>query len=226
MIFRQLFDNQTSTYTYLIASDYGKESIIIDPVDSKIDSYIQLLSELSLKLVYSIDTHVHADHVTGSGLLMQQTNCKIIMGKQSKAENISLKANENEPIKIDNLTIQPIYTPGHTDDSYCFLLNNMVFTGDTLLIRGTGRTDFQNGNPFSQYDSIFNKLLTLPDQTLVYPGHDYNGNTVSTIFEERLFNPRLQIKSKDEYAELMSNINLPKPKNIDIAVPKNLNCGM
>lgn len=226
MIFKQLFDLDTSTYTYLIATGYNQEALIIDPVKTQMPLYMQLINELGVKLVYAIDTHVHADHITAIGALHQQTNCAMVMGEQSKAECVTLKVKENELIHFGNMVLKPIYTPGHTDDSYSFLLDDKIFTGDTLLIRSTGRTDFQNGDAYAQYDSLFNKLLKLSDETIVYPAHDYHGQTSSTIWEEKHFNPRLQVKSAKEYANLMAKLNLPKPKYIDIAVPANLKCGM
>ncbi len=226
MIFRQLFDAETFTYTYLIASGLGREGILIDPVKEKLSEYTILIKELDLKLVASIDTHVHADHVTALGDLRLATKCKSIMGEQSKAECVSIKIKEGETVDFDGLKLQAIYTPGHTDDSYSFLLNGRVFTGDTLLIRGTGRTDFQNGDAVAQYDSIKNKLFKLPDDTLVYPAHDYNGRTASSIYEEKRFNPRLQVSSEQEYVTLMENLDLPNPKYMDVAIPANLGCGL
>jgi glyoxylase-like metal-dependent hydrolase (beta-lactamase superfamily II)/rhodanese-related sulfurtransferase len=226
MIFRQLFDSVSSTYTYLIASRRGGEALIIDSVLEKVDRYIQLLDELDLKLVKAIDTHVHADHVTGLGALRDRTRCITAMGEQSGVDVVSQRISGGDRIGIEGIGLEAIYTPGHTDDSYCFLMGDRVFTGDTLFIRGTGRTDFQHGDPHAQYDSIFNKLLKLPDETLVYPGHDYKGDTVSTIGEERAYNPRLQVASAAEYAEIMDNLNLPNPKLMDVAVPKNLKIGL
>jgi glyoxylase-like metal-dependent hydrolase (beta-lactamase superfamily II) len=226
MIFRQLFDYETYTYTYLIASDIGREGVLIDPVKGNTEQYLKLIDELNLKLVYAIDTHVHADHITALGELGKQTGCETVLGQETKAEFVSLYAKEGTPIKFGDLTIEPIYTPGHTDDSYCYLMDDRIFTGDTLLIRGTGRTDFQNGSASDQYDSIFKKILTLPDNTLVFPGHDYNGMTMSTIAEEKSFNPRLQVENKAAYIELMDNLNLANPKFMDIAVPANLKLGL
>lgn len=226
MIFRQLFDHTSSTFTYLIASRKGREAIIIDPVKEHLDHYLKLIHELEIKLAYTLDTHVHADHITASGSLRRETGCSYLMGEKTKAQCVSLKLKDSEKINVDGLIFKAIYTPGHTDDSYCYLLNQTVFTGDTLLIRSTGRTDFQNGDSFSQYDSIFNKLLKLPDDTIVYPCHDYHGNTSSSIWEERMHNPRLQVKSAQEYHELMKNLELPLPKYIDIALPANLMCGI
>ena len=222
MIFKQLFDNKSSTYTYLVASDKGREALIIDPVLDNIDTYINLLNDLNLKLVKVIDTHIHADHITALNELNKRTNCTRIMGEKSKSEVIDLKIKEDEIIKIDNINLKALYTPGHTDCSYSFLMNDRVFTGDTLLINGTGRTDFQNGNPFQSYDSIFNKILKLPKETLVFPAHDYNGKKYSTIKNEKMYNPRLQVSSAKEYAEIMNNLNLADPKMMDIAVPANV----
>jgi sulfur dioxygenase len=226
MIFRQLFDSVSSTYTYLIASRSGGEALIIDPVLEKVDRYLQLVRELDLKLVKAVDTHLHADHITGLGALRDRTRCITVMGEQSHADVVSMRVSEGDRVQIEGVSLQALYTPGHTDDSYSFLMGDRVFTGDTLLIRGTGRTDFQNGNPRAQYDSIFNKLLKLPDDTLIYPAHDYKGDTVSTIGEEKRFNPRLNVKSVDEYVDLMNNLKLPNPKMMDIAVPANMQVGL
>ncbi len=225
MIFRQLFDQDTWTYSYLIASAPGREALIIDPVLEQTDAYLQLVRDLDLKLVFAVDTHVHADHVTALGALRDQASCVTIMGEQSRAECVSRKVSEGERIKLDGVSLDVLYTPGHTDDSYSFVMSDRVFTGDALLIRGTGRTDFQNGDPYQSYDSIFGKLLNLPEDTYVYPAHDYKGWTVSTIGEERRHNPRLQVASADEYADIMNNLNLADPKFMDIAVPANLACG-
>ncbi|MBB4278945.1 MBL fold metallo-hydrolase [Rhizobium mongolense] len=226
MIFRQLFDSISGTYTYLIASRKGGEALIIDPVLEKVDRYLKLVEELDLKLVKAVDTHLHADHITGLGALRDRTHCVTVMGEQTLADVVSMRVTEGDRVAIEGLSLDVLYTPGHTDDSYSFLMNGRVFTGDTLLIRGTGRTDFQNGNPFQQYDSIFNKLLKLPDETLVYPAHDYKGDTVSTIGEEKRFNPRLKVRSADEYADLMNNLKLPNPKMMDVAVPANIHIGL
>jgi glyoxylase-like metal-dependent hydrolase (beta-lactamase superfamily II)/rhodanese-related sulfurtransferase len=226
MIFRQLFDQVSATYTYLLASRPGGEALIIDPVLEKVDRYIQLVNELDLKLVKAIDTHLHADHVTGIGALRDRTYCVTVMGEQSKADVVSMRVADGDKLRIEGLSLDVLYTPGHTDDSYCFRLGDRVFTGDTLLIRGTGRTDFQNGDPRAQYESIFNKLLRLPDETLVFPAHDYKGETVSTIAEERRFNPRLQVKSVEQYVEVMNGLNLPNPKMMDVAVPANMRVGL
>ena len=222
MIFKQLFDDKSSTYTYILASDKGREALIIDPVIEHTNKYLNVLNELDLKLVKVIDTHIHADHVTGLNELSKKTNCTKIMGEKSKSEVVDLHVKEDDRIKIDNIELKVIYTPGHTDCSYSYLMNDRVFTGDTLLINGTGRTDFQNGSSYDAYDSLFNKLLKLPEKTLVYPAHDYNGKKFSTIENEKNNNPRLQVKSKDEYAEIMRNLNLSNPKMMDIAVPANV----
>jgi glyoxylase-like metal-dependent hydrolase (beta-lactamase superfamily II) len=225
MIFKQVFDTKTSTYTYLIASAKGREAVIIDPVLENVDDYIGLLKEFDLKLVKVIDTHIHADHVTGASKLKQATNCTTIMGEHTPADTVEVKVKDDEIIDIDNLKIRSMYTPGHTSDSYSFLLDNFLFTGDTLLINGTGRTDFQNGSSKDAYNSLFNNLLKLPEETLVYPGHDYNGKCSSTIGNEKKFNPRLQVKNVDEYIDIMSKLNLAKPKLIDINVSRNIKLG-
>ena len=225
MIFRQVFDNKSSTYTYLIASAKGREAVIIDPVIENVESYIKLLQELDLKLVKVIDTHIHADHVTGASKLKLATNCSTLMGEHTPADAVEIKVKDDEIIKIDQIEIKAMYTPGHTSDSYSFLMDNCLFSGDTLLINGTGRTDFQNGSSKDAYNSIFNRLLKLPEDTILYPGHDYNGKESSTIGNEKKFNPRLQVKNVDEYVELMSNLNLAKPELIDINVSRNIKLG-
>lgn len=226
MIFRQLFDPVSSTYSYLLASRKGGEALIIDPVLERVDRYLQLIHEIDLKLVKAVDTHLHADHITGLGALRDKTHCITVMGEQTKADVVSMRLSDNDKLTIEGLSLDVIYTPGHTDDSYSFVLPDRVFTGDTLLIRGTGRTDFQNGDPRAQFESIFGRLLKLPDSTLVFPAHDYKGDTVSTIGEERAFNPRLQVTSADEYADLMNNLKLSNPKMMDVAVPANMKVGM
>jgi glyoxylase-like metal-dependent hydrolase (beta-lactamase superfamily II)/rhodanese-related sulfurtransferase len=226
MIFRQLFDQTSGTYSYLVASRRGGEALIIDPVLEKVDRYLQLLRELDLKLVKAVDTHVHADHITGLGALRDRTHCITVMGEQSGVDVVSMRVTEGDKVEIEGVALDVLYTPGHTDDSYSFLLPDRVFTGDTLLIRGTGRTDFQNGDPRAQFHSLFGKLLKLPDETLVFPAHDYKGDTVSTIGEEKAFNPRLQVRSIDQYVDLMNNLNLPNPKMMDVAVPANLRIGL
>jgi|TARA_B110000977_G_scaffold165078_1_gene212014 sulfur dioxygenase len=225
MLFRQLFDKTSSTYTYFIASAKGREALIIDPVLENVEQYIKLLKELDLKLVKVIDTHIHADHISGITELRNKTNCITIMGDKTPADVVTMHVTDEEKIKIDGLELQAIYTPGHTIESFSFLMNDRVFTGDALLIRGTGRTDFQNGNARDSYNSIFNKLLKLPDETLVYPAHDYKGEMVSSIIEEKNFNPRLQVSSPEEYIEIMNNLNLPNPSMMDVAISSNLNLG-
>jgi sulfur dioxygenase len=226
MIFRQLFDQTSGTYSYLLASRRGGEAMIIDPVLEKVDRYLQLVRELDLKLVKAVDTHLHADHITGLGALRDKTHCITVMGEQTKADVVSMRLADGDKLTIEGLALDVIYTPGHTDDSYSFIMPDRVFTGDTLLIRGTGRTDFQNGDAHQQYESIFGRLLKLPDATLVYPAHDYKGDTVSTIGEEKAFNPRLQVKSVEEYVELMNNLKLGSPKMMDVAVPANMKVGL
>ncbi len=225
MILKQLFDTKSSTYTYLISSGKGREALIIDPVIENVTDYISLLKELDLKLVKVIDTHIHADHVTGASKLKDITKCSTIMGAHTPAETVEIKVKDEEYINLDNLKIKAIYTPGHTSDSYSFLMNNYLFSGDTLLINGTGRTDFQNGNAKDAYNSIFNKLLKLPDETLLYPAHDYKGEKVSTIGKEKKQNPRLQVSNVDEYIEIMNNLNLKKPTELETNVARNINLG-
>jgi glyoxylase-like metal-dependent hydrolase (beta-lactamase superfamily II)/rhodanese-related sulfurtransferase len=226
MIFRQLFDSVSGTYSYLLASRAGGEAMILDPVLDKVDRYCQLLRELDLKLVKAVDTHLHADHVTGLGELRDRTHCVTIMGEQTRADVVAMRVADGDKVTIEGITLDVMYTPGHTDDSYSYLMGDRVFTGDTLLIRGTGRTDFQNGSARAQYDSIFNRLLKLPDEIMVFPAHDYKGDTVSTIGEERRYNPRLQVRSIDEYIELMNNLKLPNPKLMDVVMPANLRVGL
>ena len=225
MIFKQVFDKKTSTYTYLIASSIGREALIIDPVLDNINEYIILLNELDLKLVKVIDTHIHADHITGASKLKNQTSCTTIMGEQTPANAVDLKVKDEEIIKLDQIEIKALYTPGHTSDSFSFLMNDYLFSGDTLLINGTGRTDFQNGSAKDAYNSIFNKLLKLPEKTLLYPAHDYNGEKVSSIGKEKKFNPRLQVSSENEYVEIMNNLNLPEPKMMNVNVARNIKLG-
>ena len=226
MIFRQLFDQTSGTYSYLLASRMGGEALIIDPVLEKVDRYLQLVRELDLRLVKAVDTHLHADHITGLGALRDRTHCITVMGERTRADVVSIRLADGDKLRIEGLSLSVLYTPGHTDDSYSFLMDDRVFTGDTLLIRSTGRTDFQNGDARAQYESIFGRLLTLPEDTFVFPAHDYKGDTVSTIGEEKKYNPRLQVKSVEEYVELMSGLNLPNPKMMDVAVPANMRVGL
>ena len=226
MIFKQVFDQKSSTYTYIIASAEGREALIIDPVLENVEDYIKLLTELNLKLVKVIDTHIHADHVTGAGKLRDKTKCVTIMGEHTPTDAVEIKVKDEEIIKLDQLKIKALYTPGHTSDSFSFLMDNYLFSGDTLLINGTGRTDFQNGNSKDAYNSLFNRLLKLPDETLVYPAHDYKGEKVSTIGKEKKFNPRLQVNNVEEYIEIMNNLNLKKPAAIDFNVANNIKLGV
>ena len=226
MIFRQLYDLTSGTYTYLMASRRGGEALIVDPVLEKVDRYLQLMRELDLRLVKAVDTHLHADHITGLGALRDRTHCVTVMGEQSLVDVVSMRIADGYKLTIEGISLDVIYTPGHTDDSYCFLMGDRVLTGDTLLIRGTGRTDFQNGDSRAQYESLFGRLLRLPEETLVYPAHDYKGDTVSTIGEEKACNPRLQVRSAEAYAELMANLNLANPKMMDVAVPANMHQGL
>ena len=225
MIFEQLFDKKSSTYTYLIASNKGREALIIDPVIDNVSEYINLLNSLDLKLVKVIDTHIHADHVTGASKLKDLTKCSTIMGEHTPAEAVEIKVKDDEYINLDNLKIRAMHTPGHTSDSFSFLMNDYLFSGDTLLINGTGRTDFQNGNSRDAYNSLFNRILKLPDETLLYPAHDYKGETVSTIGKERKLNPRLQVSNVEEYIEIMNNLNLKKPAEIEFNVASNIRLG-
>lgn len=229
MIFRQFFDLVSSTYTYLLASGRGREALIIDPVKEQVDQYLTAIRQLDLKLVRAIDTHTHADHVTGLGDLREATGCVTVMGEYTQAECVSQHVREDEILDVDGLRMKALYTPGHTDESFSFVLNpdkpESVFTGDVLLIRGSGRTDFQNGDPAKSYDSIVNKLFRLPEDTVVYPAHDYKGWTASSIGEEKRYNPRLAGKSLEEYTAIMRSLDLPNPKLMDVAVPANLACG-
>ena len=225
MIFKQLFDTKSCTYTYLISSGNGREALIIDPVLENVNEYINILKELDLKLVKVIDTHIHADHVTGASKLKDITKCSTIMGDHTPADSVEIKVKDDEYINLDNLKVKAMYTPGHTSDSYSFLMDNYLFSGDTLLINGTGRTDFQNGNAKDAYNSIFNRLLKLPDETFLYPAHDYNGEKVSTIGKEKKQNPRLQVNSVDEYIEIMNNLDLKKPTELETNVARNINLG-
>jgi sulfur dioxygenase len=225
VIFRQLFDSASGTYSYLLASRRGGEALVIDPVLEKVDRYLKLMEELDLRLVKAVDTHLHADHITGLGALRDRTHCITVMGEQSKVDVVSMRIGDGDRLRVEGLSLEALYTPGHTDDSYSFVLGDRVFTGDTLLIRGTGRTDFQNGDARAQYESL-QRLLRLPEETLVFPAHDYKGDTMSTIGEEKLFNPRLRVRNADEYAALMENLHLPDPKMMDVAVPANMRQGL
>lgn len=229
MLFRQLFDATSGTYTYLLASGVGRAALIIDPVREQLDAYLQLIRELDLKLVHAIDTHTHADHITALGGLRSATGCVTLMGDRTKAECVSAQLRDGEQIDVDGIRLRALYTPGHTDESFSFVLDpqqpRAVFSGDLLLIRGSGRTDFQSGDPGASWDSITHKLFTLPEETRLYPGHDYKGWTVSSIGEEKRHNPRLAGKTREQYIEIMRTLKLPNPKLMDIAVPANLACG-
>lgn len=229
MLFRQMFDSTSSTYTYLLASRVGGEALIIDPVKEQLDQYLTVIAQLDLRLVQAIDTHTHADHITALGDLRDVTQCVTIMGELSKAHCVSRHVHEDEVLSVDGIELRAIYTPGHTDESFSFVLNpkapTAVFTGDVLLIRGSGRTDFQGGDPRRSYDSIVNKLFRLPDDTTLYPAHDYKGWTASSIGEEKKFNPRLAGKTEAEYVGIMNGLHLPNPKMMDVAIPANLACG-
>ena len=222
MFFNQLFDEKSHTYTYIISSGKGREALIIDPVIEKTSEYLEVLKNLELKLVKVIDTHIHADHVSGLNELNKKTNCTRIMGENSPSEVIDIKIKDNEKIKIENIELTSIHTPGHTKCSYSFLMKDRVFTGDTLLINGTGRTDFQEGNAKDQYNSIFNNLLKLPEETLIYPAHDYNGKKYSSIIQEKENNPRLQVNSINEYVDMMNSLKLENPKMMDSNVASNI----
>lgn len=227
MIFRQLFEHESSTYTYLLADAETREAILIDPVLEQTDSYLRLLKELDLTLKYALDTHVHADHVTALGRLRDVTGAKSMMGKQSDVACASGWFSDGDTLVVGGLRVTALFTPGHTDDSYCFYLpeQKMLFTGDTLLIRGTGRTDFQNGDARAQYQSL-QRLLAMPGDTQVWPAHDYKGWTSSSLAEEQAHNPRLQVSDVEAYVELMANLKLPNPKMMDVAVPANKGCGV
>ncbi len=225
MIFRQLYDSESSTYTYLMADQRGGEALIIDPVVENVPQYLSLVKELDLQLVMAIDTHVHADHISGAPNLRDSSHCMYAMGQETLAECLTHRFKDDDSLLIGSMELRALYTPGHTDDSYSFVMNDRVFTGDTLLIRGTGRTDFQNGDAGAQYDSIFKRLLTLPEDTLVYPAHDYEGRTCSSIYEEKRFNPRLQVDSREQYIDQMNALELDRPRKMDIAVPANIQCG-
>ena len=225
MLFRQLFDKVSCSYTYLISPDYGRQAILIDPVREQITLYERLIEQYELTLAATLETHLHADHITGSGPLREKYGSEIIMGAPCAAKAATRIINDNQTLNFDGMEIRCLYTPGHTDDSYCYTFGDRVFTGDTLFIRSTGRTDFQHGDPIAAYHSLFDKVLQLPDETLVYPGHDYKGETVSTIAEEKRFNPRLQVTNAEAYATIMNNLNLDRPQKMEIAIPANILCG-
>jgi sulfur dioxygenase len=225
MLFRQLLEPETSTWTYLLARGPGARAIIIDPVDSLTDMYLELLRQLDLTLELAIDTHTHADHVTALGALRERTGCVTVMGEHTQAECVTRRVRDGEVIACDGIELSAMFTPGHTDESFSFVMSDRVFTGDVLLYRSTGRTDFQSGDPHRSWHSIVNHLFRLPDETLVYAGHDYKGWTVSSIGEERRFNPRLAGKTEEQYVQTMRTLGLPSPRMMDVAVPANLACG-
>ncbi len=228
MLIRQLFDQKSCTYTYLLADEESREAVLIDTVVEKLDDYHRLVQELDLKLLYTLETHTHADHITAAGDIREQLGAASLVGRQSLANCVSATFEHGDEITFGQHKLKVIYTPGHTDDSYSFFIPGpqaMLFSGDTLLIRGTGRTDFQGGDARRQYHSLQSEILVLPEDTLVYPGHDYKGWSVSTIGEERRCNPRLLLGSEDAYIAHMSELNLPNPKMMDVAVPANQQCG-
>ncbi|MTJ08377.1 MULTISPECIES: MBL fold metallo-hydrolase [unclassified Anabaena] len=226
MLFRQLFDHESSTYTYLIADEKTKAAILIDPVLEQVERDLQLIKELGLVLRYCFETHIHADHITGTGKLRQLTGCLGIVPDNAPVTCADKQIKDKEIIQLDGIIIQAIATPGHTNSHAAYLINNeRLFTGDSLLIRGCGRTDFQSGNAGTLFDVITQKLFTLPDETLVYPGHDYKGFTVSTIQEEKQHNPRFTQHNRDSFIHFMSNLNLPNPQKIMAALPANERCG-
>jgi sulfur dioxygenase len=225
-MFKQMLDEASSTYTYLIADDESREAVLIDPVLTHVDDYIAVLAKCNLTLKYSLETHVHADHITGSGELRKRLGIQTGVSEQCGAEVADMQLNEGDVLTFGDQQIKVIATPGHTAGSLSFLCGDRIFTGDTLLINGCGRTDFQGGSAAMLFDSIVNRIFTLPDETLIYPGHDYNGRRVSSVIQEKTINPRLSGKTKDEFVAIMDNLNLPKPKLIDIAVPANRRCGV
>lgn len=230
MLFRQLFEPQSSAYTYLIGCEGSREALLIDPVLETVERDLELLGELQLTLKYTIETHIHADHVTGAARLRECTGCRCAVPQRSGASHVDLPVREGEAIRIGKLELQPLYTPGHTDDHHSYFLESndggRVFTGDALLIDGCGRTDFQNGDAATLYRSVHEKIFSLAGDTLVYPGHDYQQRHVSSVDQERQRNPRLGGgKSLDEFAAIMAGLNLPRPMKMDVAVPANRECG-
>lgn len=225
MLFRQLFDPETSTYTYLIANS-DKDAILVDPVQEQVERDLNLLHELGLTLCYCLETHIHADHVTGTGQLRVRTECQGIVPEYAEAACADRLIRDGEVLDLGEVSIRAIATPGHTDSHMTYLVNeDRILTGDSLLIRGCGRTDFQSGHAGTLYDHVIQRLFTLPETTLVYPGHDYKGHTVSTIGEEKRFNPRFVGRDRAAFIQLMGTLNLPDPKKIAEAVPANQQCG-
>ena len=225
MIFRQLFDPETSTYTYLLADEATGEAALIDPVREQMERDVQLLHELDLRLVWALDTHTHADHVTAAGLLRERTGARTV-GARTAAPCVSRHVGAGDVVEVGALGLEVLETPGHTDDSLSYRLGDRVFTGDSLLIRAAGRTDFQNGDAGQLFDSIHSQLFVLPDETRVYPAHDYRGFTVSTIGEEKRFNTRVAHRSREEFVQVMGALHLPEPTKIHEAVPANRSCGL
>jgi len=227
MVFKQLFDQETWTYTYLIADPVSKEAVLIDPVNTHVDEYVELLENQGLQLKYTLETHVHADHITASGLLRKRLGSQTGVSNLCGAETADIQIQDGDVFEFGTgEKIKVIATPGHTRGSISFLWRDRLFSGDSLFIGGCGRTDFQGGDPGALYDCITQRLFTLPDETLVYPGHDYQGRWVSNIIQERTTNPRLAGKTRAEFIEIMNNLNLPKPRLIDEAVPANRYCGL
>lgn len=226
MLFRQLFDPDTSTYTYLIADEETGEAVLVDPVLEQVDRDLKLLAELNLTLRYGLETHLHADHITGTGQLRDRTGCQGVVPENAQADCADRFIGDEEVLQVGQVRIEAIATHGHTDSHMAYLVNGThLLTGDSLLIRGCGRTDFQSGDAGRLYDCVTQRLFTLPESTLVYPGHDYRGHTVSTIGEEKRLNPRFAGRDRAAFIELMANLNLPNPKKIAEAVPANQSCG-
>jgi glyoxylase-like metal-dependent hydrolase (beta-lactamase superfamily II) len=228
LLIEQFFDKESSSFTYLIASNEGG-ALLIDPLKNNLNKYEERIDFLKLNLIYALDTHIHADHITGLGGLREKTGCETIMGVQSKVNCVSRTVKDSDVILFDELSFTAIYTPGHTNDSYCYLLksetNQFLFTGDTLLIKGNGRTDFQNGSSSLLYDSLHNKILSLDNETIIYPAHDYNGAKSSSVKNEKKFNERLHMDKKT-FIEFMGNLKLDDPKLMDMAISLNLECGL
>ncbi|QXP94824.1 MBL fold metallo-hydrolase [Methylococcus capsulatus] len=226
MIFRQLFETDTSTYTYLLGCERTRRAVLIDPVDTQVPHYEGLLRGLGLRLVYTLETHVHADHVTGASLLRERLNSKSVVHRDAGAGCADLLVTDGVPLQVGDLEFEVRHTPGHTAGCVSYVMSDRVFTGDALFIDGCGRTDFQEGDAGTLYDSIQRQLFSLPPETLVYPGHDYHGNTVSTIGREMLRNPRLGGgRSREEFIAIMRALELDYPKYIDRALPANQACG-
>lgn len=225
-MFKQLFDTESSTYTYLLADDATQQAVLIDPVDRHIEHYLSLIQTLGLQLLYCLETHVHADHVTASGKLRQLLGLQTAVGQQCGATSADIQLNHGDQIVFGTQSMRVLATPGHTAGSVSYVWQDKVFTGDALLINACGRTDFQGGDAGTLYDSITQQLFSLPDETLLYPAHDYQGRRVSCIGQEKAINPRLVGKTRDEFMTIMQQLNLPKPKLIDVAVPANRKCGV